>query len=84
MFGEVQEELRIEDEEGVVYRLEEVLEVGGIPYVVFLPEILGLSHEGVVFRIADTKAGYAFEPVEDPEEWQRVVDVYNEQISHRG
>ncbi|MBT9252431.1 MAG: DUF1292 domain-containing protein [Brockia lithotrophica] len=78
MFPEAWSELRIEGEEGVTYRLDDVLEVGGVAYAVFLPESLGLSHEGVVFRIAETDAGYAFEPVEDPEEWQKVVDAYNE------
>ncbi|RKQ83853.1 DUF1292 domain-containing protein [Brockia lithotrophica] len=78
MFREAWGELRIEGEEGVVYRLDEVLEVEGVAYAIFLPENLGLSHEGVVFRIAETDAGYTFEPVEDPEEWQKVVDAYNE------
>ncbi|MBE3550022.1 MAG: hypothetical protein BLITH_0425 [Brockia lithotrophica] len=78
MFREARSELQIEDEEGVTYRLDDVLEVEGVTYGIFLPESLGLSHEGVVFRIAETDAGYAFEPVEDPEEWQKVVDAYNE------
>src|SRR5579875_2545866 len=72
----------LEDEDGEEHNfvLGEVLTVDGKDYAVLLPIDDDLE-EGVIFRI-DGEEGdqMVLSDIESDEEWQKVVDAYNEQL----
>jgi len=77
-----EEVIVLEDEDGVEHNfvLGEVLTVEGNDYAVLLPIDDDLE-EGVIFRI-DGEEGdqMVLADIENDEEWQKVVDAYNEQL----
>lgn len=77
-----EEVIVLEDEEGVEHNfvLGEVLTVEGKDYAVLLPIDDDLE-EGVIFRI-DGEDGdqMVLADIDNDEEWQMVVDAYNEQL----
>ncbi|MDP9728359.1 DUF1292 domain-containing protein [Alicyclobacillus tolerans] len=80
---ELDEEIIVlEDEDGVEHNfiLGEVLTVDGRDYAVLLPVDEDLE-EGVIFRI-DGEDGdqMVLADIESDEEWQKVVDAYNEDL----
>lgn len=79
---EMDEVIVLEDEDGVEHNfvLGEVLTVEGKDYAVLLPIDEDLE-EGVIFRI-DGEDGdqMVLADIESDEEWQKVVDAYNEQL----
>jgi uncharacterized protein YrzB (UPF0473 family) len=79
---ETDEVIILEDEDGVEHNfvLGEVLSVEGKDYAVLLPIDEDLE-EGVIFRI-DGEDGdqMVLADIESDEEWQKVVDAYNEQM----
>jgi uncharacterized protein YrzB (UPF0473 family) len=79
---EMDEVIVLEDEDGVEHNfvLGEVLTVEGKEYAVLLPIDEDLE-EGVIFRI-DGEEGdqMVLSDIENDEEWQKVVDAYNEQL----
>jgi uncharacterized protein YrzB (UPF0473 family) len=72
----------LEDEDGTEHNfiLGEVLTVDGKDYAVLLPVDEDLE-EGVIFRI-DGEDGdqMVLADIESDEEWQKVVDAYNEDL----
>ena len=79
---EMDEVIVLEDEDGAEHNfvLGEVLTVEGKEYAVLLPIDEDLE-EGVIFRI-DGEEGdqMVLSDIESDEEWQKVVDAYNEQL----
>jgi uncharacterized protein YrzB (UPF0473 family) len=79
---EMDEVIVLEDEDGTEHNfvLGEVLAVEGKEYAVLLPIDEDLE-EGVIFRI-DGEEGdqMVLSDIESDEEWQKVVDAYNEQL----
>lgn len=79
---ETDEVIVLEDEDGAEHNfvLGEVLSVEGKDYAVLLPIDEDLE-EGVIFRI-DGEDGdqMVLADIESDEEWQKVVDAYNEQL----
>lgn len=79
---EMDEVIVLEDEDGTEHNfvLGEVLTVEGKEYAVLLPIDEDLE-EGVIFRI-DGEEGdqMVLSDIESDEEWQKVVDAYNEQL----
>jgi uncharacterized protein YrzB (UPF0473 family) len=78
-----EEVIVLEDEDGKEHNfiLGEVLTVEGKDYAVLLPIDEDLE-EGVIFRI-DGEEGdqMVLSDIEGDEEWQKVVDAYNEQLN---
>lgn len=72
----------LEDENGEEHQfvLGEVLTVDNKDYAVLLP-LDDSMEEGVIFRI-DGEDGeqMVLSEIEDDEEWQRVVDAYNDEL----
>jgi uncharacterized protein YrzB (UPF0473 family) len=77
-----EEVIVLEDEDGNEHNfvLGEVLTVDGKDYAVLLPIDEDIE-EGVIFRI-DGEDGdqMVLADIESDEEWQRVVDAYNEEL----
>jgi uncharacterized protein YrzB (UPF0473 family) len=74
------EVILLEDEDGNEHRfiLGDVLDVDGKSYAVLLPIDEDIE-EGVIFRIeGEDGDDYVLADIESDEEWQKVVDAYNE------
>jgi uncharacterized protein YrzB (UPF0473 family) len=81
---EPEETITLIDEEGVErdFTLVDIIEVDGCEYAIILPVNDEEEDEAVVLRFAQDEEGNdLLIDIEDDEEWEKVVDTWEEMIS---